>query len=177
MTRSIVIIIVIIVVILMSAFSETITHGGERHPFGRIVKIDIGVRLLVPGADAQRAPLAAEGPEPREDPHGLEGLVLPFLAENRVLLIVRVFPTGHGEVLVSNAAGKPSSYVGTTRGGLGAVGVLSTRNTPVGVLAAGPQGNGGLWTSTADGGQIYYVGADLRGNGRIPQQVKPGKRL
>lgn len=95
------------------------------------------------------------------------------------VVLVRLGPdsTGHGEVLVSNAAGKTASYLGSAVGGSGAVGVLSSMGKPVGVLAANREGDGAVWISTADGGQVYYVGADLRGNGRVSPEGKPGKRL
>jgi hypothetical protein len=104
--------------------------------------------------------------------------LLEVVGGNEVVLVrIGPDPSGHGEVLISNAAGTISSYVGSTRDGRGAVGVLAAKDTPVGVLAASPDGDGGVWTSTADGGQVQYVGADLRDNGRIPERAKPGRRL
>lgn len=45
------------------------------------------------------------------------------------------------------------------------------------VFAGANAAGGGVRTENQDGRRAFYLGDDVRGNGRVPESSKPGARL
>ena len=97
-------------------------------------------------------------------------------ASGRAVLIAGTDASGGGYLELANGAGVPVSFLGTSNGH-GALDLLNEHGQRIVFAGAGPAGDGGVRTENQDGTRAFYLGDDVRGNGRVPESSKPGGRL
>lgn len=95
--------------------------------------------------------------------------------EGRALLVASTDADG-AFLELSNGAGAPVVFLGSN-GGHGALDLLSATSQRVVYAGAGPEGDGGVRTENRDGSRAFYLGDDVRGNGRVPESSLPGARV
>lgn len=97
--------------------------------------------------------------------------------QGRSNMVLRGDADGNGELLILDANGEPLVILGTSRDGHGAMDVMNRENTRVVSIGVSNDGDGGVRVDSREGSPAFYVGHDLRGNGRVPDKVNPGRRL
>ena len=60
---------------------------------------------------------------------------------------------------------------------LGPNAVLTSPSERIVYAGAGPEGDGGVRTENRDGTRAFYLGDDVRGNGRVPESSLQGARV
>jgi len=97
-------------------------------------------------------------------------------AEGRALLVASTDADGSAFLELSNGAGAPVVFLGSSQGD-GALDLLGATSQRLVYAGAGPEGDGGVRTENRDGSRAFYLGDDVRGNGRVPESSLPGARV
>ncbi len=140
-------------------------------------------RALATGLSLLGVALVAAGFAPRQEPEVLTAAVLEvgelrvLDADGRAVLLGGADSSGGGYLEISNGAGVPVCFLGTTQGRHGALDLLNESGQRIAFSGANEVGDGGVRTENGDGSRAFYVGDDVRGNGRVSASSIPGARL
>jgi len=94
----------------------------------------------------------------------------------RAVLVLAADAQGQGFLEMGNAQGVPVVFLGASEG-RGALDLLNAQGQRIVFAGGSPREDGGLRVESHDGQRAFYLGDDVRGNGRVPDTALPGARV
>ncbi len=98
-------------------------------------------------------------------------------AEGTALITLGVGEAGRSQIVMHADEKRDSVFVGTTPLGHAAIDLFNKDGDRIVSLGGTKEGHGGVRVESEDTTPAFYMGRDLRGNGRVPGDAHAGRRL
>ncbi len=98
-------------------------------------------------------------------------------AEGTALITLGVGEAGRSQIVMHAGEKRDSLIVGTTALGHAAIDLFNKNGDRIISLGGTKDGHGGIRVESEDTTPAYYMGRDLCGNGQVPGNAHPGRRL